>query len=351
MNWFKQTLANVAGTQEPEYGPSAMQSVAVQAQSVPFTELSKDDLRWKALESTGIRTTCQFNSKIFNHEGPFKHLWCSDSLNNYGFDEEQYCFYADNLAVELNSNGTSFTIKSAVSEDSIVNITLTRAAPGFQIGKDGTSYFGTDPSHPWGSMRHVFWPRCDVEGSIITKEKKYDMRGRAMFVHALQGMKPHHAAARWNFINCQTPTYSAVMMEFTTPASYGNTVVNVSALAKDDEIISAGASSSAKHTATNKDSENDWPEPKSVSFEWNGKTRDGRPVVAHVTGSLGPRLDRVDVLAHIPGFVKTIVGGVVGTKPFIYQYCPTDRLRLKIKIGDIEAEEEGILFSEATFIS
>lgn len=110
-------------------------------------------------------------------------------------------------------------------------------------------------------------------------------------------------------------------MEFTTPASYGNTIVNVSALAKDDQIISAGASSSAKHTAAYKDSDNDWPEPKTVSFEWNGRTRDGRPVLADVTGSLGERLDRVDVLAHIPGFVKTIVGGVVGTKPYIYQVC------------------------------
>lgn len=141
----------------------------------------------------GIRTTCQFNVKIFNHGGPFNHLWCSDQLNNYGFDEGQYCFYADNLAVELNPTGTAFTIKSAVNENSIVNITLTQAAPGFQVGKDGTSYFGTDPSHPWGSMRHAFWPRCDVEGSIVTKEKKYNMRGRALFVHALQGMKPHHA--------------------------------------------------------------------------------------------------------------------------------------------------------------
>jgi Svf1-like N-terminal lipocalin domain len=131
--------------------------------------------------------------KIFNHDGPVRHLWCSDALNNYGFDEGQYCFYADNLAVELSATGTSFTIKSAVNEDSIVNVTLTQAAPGFKVGKDGTSYFGTDPSHPWGSMRHAFWPRCDVEGTIITKEKKYDMRGRALFVHALQGMKPHHA--------------------------------------------------------------------------------------------------------------------------------------------------------------
>lgn len=141
----------------------------------------------------GIRTTCQFNSKIFNHDGPFQHLWCSDPLDNYGFDEGQYCFYADNLAVELDSVGTSFKIKSAVNENSIVNLTVTQAAPGFQVGKDGTTYFGTDPSHPWGSMRHAFWPRCDVEGTIITKDKTYDMQGRALFIHGLQGMKPHHA--------------------------------------------------------------------------------------------------------------------------------------------------------------
>jgi Svf1-like N-terminal lipocalin domain len=49
-------LANVAGTQEPEYGPSAIQSVAAQAKSVPFTELSKEDLRWKAMESTCVET-------------------------------------------------------------------------------------------------------------------------------------------------------------------------------------------------------------------------------------------------------------------------------------------------------
>ena len=109
------------------------------------------------------------------------------------------------------------------------------------------------------------------------------------------------------------------MMEFTTPASYGNTTVNVSALARDNEIIAAGASSSAKHTSAHKDSDNDWPEPKSVSFEWVGKTNDGTSVTADVTGSLGQRLDRVDVLAHIPGFVKTIVGGVSGTNPYIYQ--------------------------------
>ena len=51
-------LANVAGTQEPEYGPTAIKSVAQEAKETetPYTELTRDDLKWKALEWTSVET-------------------------------------------------------------------------------------------------------------------------------------------------------------------------------------------------------------------------------------------------------------------------------------------------------
>jgi hypothetical protein len=49
-------LANVAGTQEPIYGPSAIRSVAEQAETTPYTELKRDDLKWEAMESTCVET-------------------------------------------------------------------------------------------------------------------------------------------------------------------------------------------------------------------------------------------------------------------------------------------------------
>lgn len=113
------------------------------------------------------------------------------------FDESMRSFGADNLSLELNEEGTAYTIKSAVNDDSLVNLTFTKAAPGFVIGKDGTTYFGTDAKNPWGSMRHAFWPRCSVEGTIQTKEQILDLKGRGIFIHALQGMKPHHAGKFW----------------------------------------------------------------------------------------------------------------------------------------------------------
>lgn len=49
-------VANVAGTQEPIHGPTAIQSIAKQAETTPYTELRKEDLKWAAMESTCAET-------------------------------------------------------------------------------------------------------------------------------------------------------------------------------------------------------------------------------------------------------------------------------------------------------
>ena len=126
-------------------------------------------------------------------------------------------------------------------------------------------------------------------------------------------------AARWNFVNFQSPSYSAILMEFTTPASYGSTVVRVSGIATDDKLLIAGTDGDVKHTASNQDTDNDWPEPTAASYHWVGKTADGKEVTADLAGSLGTKYDRVDVMAEVPKFVKQIVAGAAGTKPYIYQ--------------------------------
>ncbi|EPE09961.1 survival factor 1 [Ophiostoma piceae UAMH 11346] len=382
-NWAKQTLANVAGTQEPEYGPTAILSVAEQAKEVPYTEITSADLKWTALDSTcvetqvfylssetgptafvqviynnvaGIRTTCQFNTKIFYVQDENKEtLWSSTPLKDHEFSEDMQSFYATDCAVELSEDGTHYTIKSHTDDNAVVNLTVTRSCPGFQIGKDGRTLFGTDLENPWGSMRHVFWPRCVASGTITTKaDGPIDFTGsHTQFIHALQGMKPHHLASRWNFANFQGKDHSAVLMQFITPPSYGSTVVTVGGVVKDGEIIFAGTDATATHIAATEDGENEWPEPTQIKYTWAGTAKDGSKVEAVLEGALEERLDRIDVMAEVPGFVKKIAGSVAGTKPFIYQYFPRHtKLSLKLKQGDApEVSEPGLLFAEATFIS
>lgn len=134
-------------------------------------------------------------------------LWSSNALSNHDFDDNKHSFYADGCAVTLSENGESYTIKSAVNEASIVNLVVSRVSPGFQVGKDGTTFYGTDAKRPWGSMRHAFWPRCNVQGSIITKAGELDFRGRGFFTHALQGMKPHHAGKGSSWYNPENWVY------------------------------------------------------------------------------------------------------------------------------------------------
>lgn len=49
-------MANVVGTEEPEYGAEGIRAVTAQAEKTPWTELKKEDLKWKAMESTCVET-------------------------------------------------------------------------------------------------------------------------------------------------------------------------------------------------------------------------------------------------------------------------------------------------------
>lgn len=109
------------------------------------------------------------------------------------------------------------------------------------------------------------------------------------------------------------------MMEYTTPPSYNSTVVNVGGIVNDKEILYAGVTNSATHTEIGRDEESEWPEPKSIKWVWDGKSTDEKDLHAELEGPLGNRLDRIDVMAEVPGFIKSIAGSVAGTKPYIFQ--------------------------------
>lgn len=46
----------MVGTQEPVYGPEAIQTVVQQAEQTPYTELKRLDLKFKLPDSTNVET-------------------------------------------------------------------------------------------------------------------------------------------------------------------------------------------------------------------------------------------------------------------------------------------------------
>lgn len=147
-------------------------------------------------EDRGLHLTTQFNVKVFCPDG--KVVWSAATLIDQGFSENQKDFYAENLSITLSEDGSTYTIKSAADAEVMVNLTIKNVAPGFKVGKDGKTHYGTDRENPWGSMRHIFWPRAKSEGVVIVGEDSIDCAGKAVFIMALQGMKPHHAGTYKN---------------------------------------------------------------------------------------------------------------------------------------------------------
>lgn len=368
LKWVQSGLSAVAGLAEPEYGPDAIQPITkripkdsekiyrstkpedfnwlspnytnVETQTFYFTDLKTKNVGFAQIIHSnimGLTTTAQFTFRLFNPEDKNINLWTSTKLNN--FKTDGYNFYADDLSLEMIDN-LKYILKSHVNKESIVEFEMERISDGIIFGDDGLTYYGEDPEQPWGSMRHVFWPRCKINGKIITKEKEILIEnGLTMFVFALQGMKPHHAAKSWNFINFQSENYSAIQMEFTTPKSYGTTKVNIGIVVKDDKIIIGTINNQVTHSDSSID-EIGWPVPKKIEFDYIENDQEK----AKVFGNLINLVERIDVMAEIPQFVKNIVSGVAGAKPYIYQFSN----EFEIDIDDVK--ENGLGFTEVTFI-
>lgn len=195
-----------------------------------------------------------------------------------------------------------------------------------------------------------------MNGKIVIKGKDVLLHNaQSMYVLAMQNMKPHHAAARWNFLNFQGPTFSAILMEFTTPSSYHHEKSSIGCVVKDNKLISTAVNCTTKHLTTDRDDVG-WPQPTSIEFDINGpkiESSDGdiekNIVEATVKGPISNLVRRIDVMAEIPHFLKKVASGVSGTKPYIYQY--SNKLKISVTIDGKTYEEEGQAFSEATFIS
>lgn len=381
------SLSAVAGIAEPEYGAEAIHPVTSSVDGKnPYHEAQPEDFAWKAPSLTNVETqtfyftdletgyigfaqiihlvvsavytTAQFTFRMYNKDSSKVRVWRLTHLEDFQIRGTN--FYAKNLSLEL-VDGLKYVLKLAVSLDPlvpldlVVDMTVTRLAPAVLVGRDGTTLYGTDVKNPWGLMRHAFWPKNKVTGHVEIEGTKVEFQNaHGMLLHALQGMKPHHAAAAWNFVNWQSEDYAAVQMEFTTPASYAYTKVNIGILVSKDRILSVSVNNKIEHLDASVDTVG-WPVPKKIVFHFDGvdseasdeSVADGsaKKVEATLSGDLSNLVERVDVMGEIPGFVKTIAGAVSGTKPFIYQYAN------ELELDVAGSKTSGMAWTEVTFIS
>lgn len=397
LKWVQGGVSALTGSAEPEYGAEAFESVAKSVDGKnPYGSLTLPELNWlkpagsnvetqtfyffskdgkrfghvQIIHSNplGIQNTAQFTFRLSNTDKPEDNVWSSTNVEE--FEPVGPNFTAKGpmegvnikLVPSVDDDGKtteSFHVKIHVSDEVKLDLTFTRTVEGFKIGPSGQSKYGEDLANPWGAMRHSFWPRAVVSGTIevADKEKMELDNDFGFFVHATQGMKPHHAASKWNFITYQSPKYSAVVMDYTTPPSYGSSRVTIGGVASADKLLFTSANATVEHVETKEDEEVGWQVPTLIKFECEGPKIDvadedvAKPEnrgKAVLKGNL-THLERMDVMAEIPAFLKSLASTVSGTKPYIYQF--RNDMELELEIDGEKIQDKGQIFCEATFIS
>ena len=290
-------------------------------------------------------------------------IWQSTNVSNFTPEADKRSSKSDEFSVTYKPTPgadfeESYTIHGRFGDDLKVTLDVKRPAaiPGFKIGKGpkgGFSYFGPDTEKPEGYVVHRFWPRFQSSGVIMNNGQVTNFAGPGMFVHSIQGMRPNLVASSWNFAHFQSDEHggvSAIQMELTTVDAYGKrgagsgkVVVNVGSLVVGGKLAAVTAEtkwpgesvadkpsviSQAVHQGNSLDDFTGYSVPSAIDFHWAGPS-----VVPGVEGRLSADMsvrvgepgkeigliEKVDVLAEIPGFVKAVVNFATGAKPYIYQ--------------------------------
>jgi len=349
--------------------------------------------------SVGLWPQIQLTARIYDPNTK-ETTWKSVNVSNFvtpipGLDKRSS--KSDQFTITHKTNSSdhpeSYSIIANYGDDLKISLEAARPAaiPGYKIGqgaKGGFSYFGPDAEKPEGYVIHRFWPRFKATGHIIRNGQATEFKGPGMFVHAIQGMRPNLVAASWNFAHFQSDLYdgvSAIQMEFTTIDAYGKrgagsgfAKVNVGSVVVGGKLATVtaqttwpgedqkeGVVSKATHAHQVLDPDTGYQQPAEITFEWSGPSvvsgSEGT-VEAKVVVNVGPPsapnglIEKVDVLAEIPTFVKAVVSYVAGTKPYIYQWVNPATLVIKGPDSLVPGlsgglEVEGRLYNEATFIS
>jgi hypothetical protein len=303
------------------------------------------------------------------------HVWKSTTVTNFlpgpspaAPSLDKRSSRSDQFTITLDpASPGRYVIEGTYDEEVSISLVYERLAEGWKLGagpQGGMTYFGQlgtavakgeAPDVAAGGdgyAVHRFWPRCSVEGSLTIKGEKVDVVGaRGIFIHAVQGMRPNVLAANWNFANFQSSEEEGIaltMMEFTTTPAYGSQTINVGSVVVGDKLVAitvggngVEGGSTAEHVDTVIDVETDYPAPGKVNYAWDGTTLsptgtvvEGAPRTsaalsvdlltssgdeAYATRGL---VEKVDVLAQVPYFVRKFVNYAAGTKPYIYTVRP-----------------------------
>ncbi|KAK4687327.1 hypothetical protein P7C73_g2785, partial [Tremellales sp. Uapishka_1] len=347
----------------------------------------------------------QMTFKYYNPKTK-RQIW--RSLNASGFKPDGRSCKSNEFEVKHTGSPKTeetYTITASLDKTVQISVVFTKpaSAPGFKLGpgeEGGYTSIGKeqDPAKRDGFVIHRFFPLGFTSGTFIVDGEIIDAKGDAMFVGAIQGMRPNLIASRWSFAfftsgggkeKSKLGDVRAIQMEFETTDDHGplgsksgRTKVNLGTVycSKTDPVplfvtgqthvdSAVGADkgtgfpvisddvSRATQLSPIVDKETGYVVPGGIKFEWESERRDGKgrggaTVTVEKEGAVqgeGGLIEKVDFLKEVPYVLRKTLTAVTGLKPYIYQYH--NEATLEVQLGEEVVPVQGWLFNEASFVS
>ncbi|CAO3625068.1 unnamed protein product [Mucor hiemalis] len=255
--------------------------------------------------------------------------------------------------VTLDPSMSKFKV-SITHPELIMDVDFERIDKGFKVGEGKTYLGGKDQKSAAGIVSHKFWPRCAAKGTVIIEKQLHELEAHGMFIHAIQGMQPQLCASKWNFIDFQAEDAALSIMQFTTTKQYGGIEVNQGSIVLKDKLVCVSVENNVQLFDLKKDEKTGYEIPQRVKLTWKGKTikdksdEEVKDVSVEMVFELKNLIDKIDILAEIPWFLKKIVQTFV-VKPYVYQWL--DDATAEITIGDEKFSCPGKCYQELVFVS
>ncbi|KAI8391059.1 oxidative stress survival, Svf1-like protein [Radiomyces spectabilis] len=295
-----------------------------------------------------ISFTCRFYDPSKNIN-VFKNI----NMSKFELSTDRRSVKTDNMNITLLPDQQTFKVQITHPE-LVVSLDFTRVDRGFKVG-EGKTYLGGDKGSAAGFVSHKFWPRAVAKGTFIIDKQLHEIDGDGMFIHAIQGMQPQLIASNWNFVNFQAKDAALSMMQFQTTKQYGAVNINQGSLVLNGKLICVSVDNHVELLDLQKDTDTDYDIPQRIKLTWKGKTiaeegntEDTKDVQVTMVVTVKNLIDKIDVLAEIPWFLKKLVQTFV-VKPYIYQWL--DTATAEIKVGDETVTVDGQCYQELVFVS
>jgi len=330
-----------------------------------------------AYARVGWSTTVQVSAAYFGADG--LNILQTVNTGHLTLSEDKLSVSCEGLSMEAqNKEATSYTVLLTQPHEITASFTFERTHRGFKAGRpeDGRMLYGEQAiqANHGPTTCHRFYPFGKItSGTLNIQPKSNDHHGhhvhlghhksdehapvsidlkdcRALFIHAsIDGMLPYQLADHFNAMFLQTDDASLTMLQFNTPKKSGGNSVAFGCFAHKDRVVAIPLKNMVEYDDVVVDPDNGYAIPAQIRCVWEGVTWEGEePFSALLVLKLGKPAQRIDILSHLPYFIRVIIQTLV-TKPFIYQWA--ERVTAQVSMGEEKITLDGRAIIECSFLN